>query len=185
MRRNKAFTSFDRKISQGRLNDVIDSSLRYALTYYHTVEGDMYKEWMTEKRIKKDFRLDEKRDQSLWVHLPGEGTEAKEVEPINLVFDEGESSIRRGTIEFNEIVKKHFFSGMREYNQCFISIMTYNLMWTHAGEPKILNLTDDRLGHLHIVHRDCMDEWIEKYLRWYRNAVEEQETEGSVFVYRR
>ena len=65
MRRNKAFTSFDRKVSQGRLNDVIDSSLRHALTYYHTVEGDMYKEWMTEKRIKKDFRLDEKRDQLL------------------------------------------------------------------------------------------------------------------------
>ena len=44
MRRNKAFERFDRKVSQGCLSDVIDSSLGYALTYYHTVEGDMYKE---------------------------------------------------------------------------------------------------------------------------------------------
>ena len=41
MRRNKAFERFDRKVSQGCLSDVIDSSLGYALTYYHTVEGDM------------------------------------------------------------------------------------------------------------------------------------------------
>ena len=39
MRRNKAFERFDRKVSQGRLSDVIDSSLGYALMYYHTVEG--------------------------------------------------------------------------------------------------------------------------------------------------
>ena len=57
MRRNKAFDRFGRKVSQGRLNDVIDSSLGYALTYYYTVEGDMYKEWMNEKRTKKDFRF--------------------------------------------------------------------------------------------------------------------------------
>ena len=44
MRRNRIFKRFDRKVSQGRLSDVIDSSLGYALTYYHTVEGDMYKE---------------------------------------------------------------------------------------------------------------------------------------------
>ena len=61
MRRNKAFERFDRKVSQGRLSDVIVSSLGYALTYYHTVEGDMYKEWMNKKRIKKGFRLDEEK----------------------------------------------------------------------------------------------------------------------------
>ena len=56
-------------------------------------------------------------------------------------------------------------------------------MWTHAGEAKIFNLTDDRLGHLRIIRRDRIDDWFEDYLRWYRNAVEEQETEGSGFVY--
>ena len=56
-------------------------------------------------------------------------------------------------------------------------------MWTHASEAKILNLTDDRLGHLRIIHRDRIDDWLKDYLKWYRNAVEEQETEGSVFVY--
>ena len=61
--------------------------------------------------------------------------------------------------------------------------MAYNLMWTHDGDSKILNLTDDRLGHLRIVRRDRIDEWIEEYLKWYRNAVEEQKTEGSGFVY--
>ena len=155
MRRNKAFARFDRKVSQGRLNEVIDSSLGYALTYYHTVEGDMYKEWVHEKLTQKDFRLDEKRDQ-LWVQLPNDNREEK-VEPINLILDE--------TDEFIEVAKKYILNGMREYNQCFITIMTYNLMWIHAGEPKILNLTDDRLGHPHIVHRDRMDEWIEKYFR--------------------
>ena len=72
---------------------------------------------------------------------------------------------------------------MREYNQCFVTIMAYNLMWTHDGDPKILNLTDDRLGHLRIVRRERIDEWINEYRKWYRNAVEEQETEGSGFDY--
>ena len=45
-------------------------------------------------------------------------------------------------------------------------------------------LTDDRLGHLRIIHKDRIDEWLEDYLRRYKNAVEEQETEGSGFVYR-
>ena len=61
--------------------------------------------------------------------------------------------------------------------------MAYNLMWTHDGDPKILNLTDDRLGHLRIVRRERIDEWIDEYRKWYRNGVEEQETEGSGFVY--
>ena len=110
---------------------MIDSSLGYALTYYHTVEGDMYKEWMKEKRTKKDFRLKNDDDKRLWVRLPGEKSD-EEVEPINLIFDE--------TDEFNEVLKKFIINGMREYNQCFITIMAYNLMLTH-----ILNLTDDRL----------------------------------------
>ena len=122
----------------------------------------MYKEWMNEKRTKKDFRLDEKRDQSLWVHLPSDNRE-EEVEPLNIVFDESE--------EFNEIAKKYILNGMRDYSQCFITIMAYNLMWTQNEELKILNLTDDRLGHLRIVHRDRIEEWIDDYLRWYRNAV--------------
>ena len=174
MRRNKAFERFDRKVSQGRLSDVIDSTLGYALTYYHTVQGDMYKEWVKEKRTKKDFRLNNDDDNRLWVRLPGEKSD-EEVEPINLIFDE--------TNEFNEVLKKFILNGMREYNQCFITIMAYNLMWTHDGDPKILNLTDDRLGHLRIVRREHIDEWIEEYRKWYKNAVEEQETEESGFVY--
>ena len=173
-RRNKFFALFDRKVAEGRLSDVIDSSLGYALTYYHTVEGDMYKEWVKEKRTEKDFRLNNDDDHRLWVRLP-DGKSDEEVEPINLIFDE--------TDEFNEIVKNFIIKGMREYSQCFITIMAYNLMWTHPGEAKILNLTDDRLGHLRIVRRERIDEWIEDYRKWYRNAVEEQETEGSGFVY--
>ena len=134
----------------------------------------MYKEWMKEKRTKKDFRLKNDDDKRLWVRLPGEKSD-EEVEPINLVFDE--------TDEFNEVVKKFIIKGMREYNQCFITIMAYNLMWTHAGEAKILNLTDDRLGHLRVVRQDRIDEWIEEYRKWYQNAVEEQEIEGSGFDY--
>ena len=76
---------------------------------------------MNEKRTKKDFHLNND-DTSIWVHLPGEEEKAsEEVEPINLVFNE--------TNEFNEIAKKYILNGMRDYPQCFITIMIYNLMW--------------------------------------------------------
>ena len=61
--------------------------------------------------------------------------------------------------------------------------MAYNLMWTQDGELKILNLTDDRLGHLRIIHKDHIDDWVNGYLKWYRNAMEEQEIERSGYVY--
>ena len=48
-RRNKFFTMFDHKVAEGRLSDVILSSLGYALTYYNTLNGDTYREWMNEK----------------------------------------------------------------------------------------------------------------------------------------
>ena len=41
----------------------------------------------------------------------------EEVEPINLMIDE--------TSDFNE--KKYILNGMRDYPQCFITIMAYNL----------------------------------------------------------
>ena len=72
---------------------------------------------------------------------------------------------------------------MCDYSQCFITIMAYNFIWIHAREAKILNLTDDRLKHLSIIHEDHIDDWINGYLKWYRNAVEEQETEGSGYDY--
>ena len=103
----------------------------------------MYKEWMNMKWTTKDFRLKNDFDKRLWVRLPDEKSE-EEVEPINLMMDK--------TGEFNEVAKKYIISGMRECNQRFIIIMTYNLMWTHAGELKILNLSGDRLGHLRIIH---------------------------------
>ena len=40
---------FDLKISEGSMSDVIESSLGYALTYYHNLNGGMYKKWMNEK----------------------------------------------------------------------------------------------------------------------------------------
>ena len=66
-RRCNKFPRLDRKVAEGRLSDVIDSTLGYALTYYHIVDGDMYKEWMKEKRTKKNFRLNNDDDNRLWV----------------------------------------------------------------------------------------------------------------------
>ena len=140
---------FVRKVAEGRLSDVIDSSLGYALMYYYTIDKNMYKEWMNEKWTKKDFYLNNDDDKRLWVRLP-DGRSEEEVESINLMMDK--------TGEFNEIVKKFIMTGIREYSQCFVTIMAYNLMLTHDGEPKILNLTDDRLGHFRIVRRDRIDE---------------------------
>ena len=74
------------------------------------------------------------------------------------MFDERE--------EFIEVAKKFILNCLRDYPQCFITIMAYNLMWTHTGKLKILNLTDDRLGHLRIIHKDRIDEWLEDYLKW-------------------
>ena len=84
------------------------------------------------------------------------------MEPINLIFDE--------TNEYNEIAKRYILNNMRDYLQCFITIMAYNLMWTQDGELKIFNITDDQLGHLRIVHRDRIDEWLEDYLKWYKKC---------------
>ena len=130
---------------------------------------------MNEKRTKKDFRIKNDDDNRLWVRLP-DGKSEEEVEPIYLMMDESG--------KFNEVAKKYILNGMHNNAQCFITIMAYYLMWAHAGELKILNLTtDDRLRHLRIIHKDHIDEWLEDYLRWYRNAMEEQEKEGSGFVY--
>ena len=87
---------FDCKVAEGCLSVVIDSTLWYALTYYHTVDRSMYKEWMNEKRTKKDFRINNDDDNRLWVRLP-DGKSEEEVEPMNLMMDE--------TGEFNEVVK--------------------------------------------------------------------------------
>ena len=172
---NKFFALFDCKVAEGRLSDVIQSSLGYTLTYYHTADGNMYKEWMNMKWTKKDFRIKNDDDKRLWVRLP-DGKSEEEVEPIYLMMDESG--------KFNEVAKKYILNGMHNNAQCFITIMAYYLMWAHAGELKILNLTtDDRLRHLRIIHKDHIDEWLEDYLRWYRNAMEEQEKEGSGFVY--
>ena len=77
------------------------------------------------------------------------------------------------TGEYNKMVKKHILNGMRDYLQCFI----------HVGKLKILNLTEDQLGHLRIIHKDHIDDWVNGYLKWYRNAMEELETEGNGYVY--
>ena len=169
---------FNRKIDQGRSSDVIDSKLGYGVTHYNTLKGNMSKEWMNVKRTKKDFRtrydIDEKK---VWVRLPDSNSE-EEVKPLQLLMNEPSRN------EFKQLAKKYIMNGLRDYAQCFTDIMAYNLM--HApqnSELKILPLTDDRLGSLRIVHRDRIDEWLNDYLKWYANGVEEQETEGSGFVY--
>ena len=43
-------------MAEGRLLDVTDSSLCYAITHCHTIFNDMHKEWFIVKRNKKDFR---------------------------------------------------------------------------------------------------------------------------------
>ena len=86
-RRNKFFAMFDRKVAEGRLSDVIQSSLGYALTYYHTIDGNMYKEWMNEKQTKKEFHIHNNDERRIWVRLL-EGKSEDKVEPLNLMFDE-------------------------------------------------------------------------------------------------
>ena len=51
------------------MSDVIQSSLGYVLTYYHTMDGDMYKKWMNETRTKKDFRLKNDDERKIWVRF--------------------------------------------------------------------------------------------------------------------
>ena len=105
-RRNKFFTPFDCKVAEGRLSDVIDSSLGYALTYYHTIDKNMFMEWINEKRTKKDFRLKNDDDKRLWIRLP-DGKSEEEVEPINSMMNEMD--------QFNEVAKKYILNDMRDY----------------------------------------------------------------------
>ena len=173
-RQQRMYKRFDRNP-----HDEIDSKNGFAATHYNTSKGNMSKEWMNVKRTKKDFRtrvdIDEKK---VWVHLPDNNNE-EEVIPLNLVLNEKDKD------EFREVMKKYIMKGMRDYPQCFVTIMAYNLMEVpQNSELKILNLTDDRLGHLRIVHRDRLNTWLNDYLKWYSNGVEEQETEGSGFVYK-
>ena len=154
-RRNKFFIMFDHKVAEECLSDVIQSSFGHALTYYHTMDGNMCKEWMNEKRTKKDFLIHKDDDETrILVRLP-DGKSEEEVEPLNLMIDE--------TGEFNEVVKKYILNGMSDYPQCFITIMAYNLIWTQNGELKILTLTDYRLGHLLIFHKDHINKWLVKW----------------------
>ena len=98
-RQNKFFALFDRKVAEGRLSDVIQSSLGYTLTYYHTIDGNMYKEWMN--GTKKDFRIHKDDDESrIWVRFP-DGKSEEEVEPLNLMMDEKHRD------ELKEVAKKH------------------------------------------------------------------------------
>ena len=100
-RQNKFFALFDRKVAEGRLSDVIQSSLGYTLTYNHTVDGNMYMKWMNEKRTKKDFHIHKDDDESrIWVRFP-DGKSEKEVEPLNLMMDEKHRD------ELKEVAKKH------------------------------------------------------------------------------
>ena len=99
VQRNKFFAIFDRKFTEGCLSDMIQSFLGYSLTYYHTVDGNMYKEWMNEKQTKKDFRIHKNDDEKrVWILLL-EGKNEEEVEPLNLMINESD--------EFIEVVKKY------------------------------------------------------------------------------
>ena len=138
----------------------------------------MFKEWINVKRTKKDFRTRSDIDEEkVWVRLPDDRNE-QNVIPLNLILNE------RHKEEFKEVAKKYITNGMRDYPQCYTDIMAYNLMKAlQNSELKPLSLTDKRLGYFHIVRKDYIDEWLDDYLKWYSNAVEEQETEGSGFVY--
>ena len=80
----------------------------------------MYKEWMNEKRTKKDFRIHKDDDESrIWVRFPDgnrihkdddesriwvrfpDGKSEEEVEPLNLMMDEKHRD------ELKEVAKKH------------------------------------------------------------------------------
>ena len=54
MRRNKAFERFDRKVSQERLSDVIDSSLGYALTHVLSHRGRRHVQGMDERETNQE-----------------------------------------------------------------------------------------------------------------------------------
>ena len=80
----------------------------------------MYKEWMNEKRTKKDFRIHkDDNERRIMVRLP-KGKNEEEVELLNLMISESD--------EFNEVAKKYISNGMCDYPQCFIIIMEYNFM---------------------------------------------------------
>ena len=98
---------FDHKVAEECLSDVIQSSFGHALTYYHTADGNMNKEWMNEKRTKKGVLIHKDNDERrILVRLP-DGKSEEEVKLLNLMIDESD--------EFNEVAKKYTLNGMSDY----------------------------------------------------------------------
>lgn len=48
--------------------------------------------------------------------------------------------------------------------------MASNLM-TIRGNDQVLHLSDDRIGHLHIIGKNSFEEWLIDCLKLYNNAV--------------
>ena len=81
----------------------------------------MYKEWMNEKPTKKDFYIQENEEEKkVWVSLP-DGKSEKKMEPLNLMMNDKHRD------KLKDVAKKYILNGMRDYPQCFITIMAYNL----------------------------------------------------------
>ena len=49
-----------------------------------------------------------------------------------------------------KFMKRHITNSMRDYSQCFMTIIAYNLIKKNSNELKNLSRTNDRIGHLHI-----------------------------------
>ena len=100
--------------------------------FLHTVEENIYKDWMNEKRTKKYFHIhNNDNERRIWVRLP-DGKNEEEVELLNLMIDE--------TVEFNEVAKKYILNGMRDYPQCFITSW-HTTSYGHSMENSINSIS--------------------------------------------
>ena len=64
----------------------------------------------------------------------------------------------KNKVEFKEIIKPYITKDRGKYIQCFMITKTYNLITSHSEELKIMNMTDDQLGHHHHVQKEHVEE---------------------------
>ena len=57
--------------------------------------------------------------------------------------------------EFMDVMNR-----MLDYSKYFVSNIDDNLMSNHFSNLNILPLTNDRVGHLRIIQKNLIDEWL-------------------------
>ena len=98
--------------------------------------------------------------------------------PLNLLLFEDDR------MKFMEHVVPLIQKGIHNHVQCFVSVQSYNLLFSTHGDRWIVKLDDNRFGPCRVILNGMEEEWLKEYVVWYSDAVSEQELDetGSIYI---